>query len=149
MRTKICTGACGERLPLNEIYFAYKNKKMRIFRSNCKSCYNSKKSSKYEKDSTIKASTLARTNLIRKRNRKIVTEYLKQHPCCDCGEADIFVLEFDHVLGDKHDNISAMVRHRSSVEVIMREIHKCEVVCANCHRRRTAKRGSWYGYLDC
>jgi hypothetical protein len=75
-------------------------------------------------------------------NRAFVAEYLRSHPCVDCGETDIVVLEFDH-LRDKLGNISAMVR-ASNVARIEAEIAKCEVVCANCHRRRTAQRGGWY-----
>jgi hypothetical protein len=32
-----------------------------------------------------------------------------------------------------------------SWDIIQEEINKCEVVCANCHKRRSAKRmGNWY-----
>lgn len=52
------------------------------------------------------------------------------------------VLEFDH-LGDKNFNISGGLAGKPWA-VVLREIEKCEVVCANCHRRRSAKR---HGYL--
>ncbi len=48
------------------------------------------------------------------------------------------VLEFDH-LKDKAFNIGASLSGRSWAS-ILDEIAKCEVVCANCHRRRTARR---------
>lgn len=64
--------------------------------------------------------------------------YFSEHPCADCGETDPLVLEFDH-LGDKLFNIGeAMIDRRW--EDILNEIEKCEVVCANCHRRRTHRR---------
>jgi hypothetical protein len=66
-----------------------------------------------------------------------VLEYLLTHPCVDCGETDPVVLEFDH-LRDKLGNISAMYGH--AWRSILAEIAKCDVVCANCHRRRTARR---------
>lgn len=75
--------------------------------------------------------------------RKQLGEYLQQHPCMDCGETDIRVLEFDH-LGEKMMEISQMVATGCYWYEILNEIGKCEVVCANCHRKRTyARSGSW------
>ena len=48
------------------------------------------------------------------------------------------MLEFDH-LRDKRFEISAAL-HGRNWQAILDEIEKCEVVCANCHRRRTARR---------
>jgi hypothetical protein len=69
---------------------------------------------------------------------KFLIEYFKEHPCTDCGESDPVVLEFDH-LRDKAFTISQKFRERAW-QAILDEIKKCEVVCANCHRRRTARR---------
>ena len=80
----------------------------------------------------------------RRRGRhREVWEYLCAHPCVDCGEGDPIVLEFDH-LRDKVDNISKMAAVKRPWPVILAEIAKCEVVCANCHRRRTAARSNSY-----
>jgi len=71
-------------------------------------------------------------------------EYLSLHPCVDCGETDLVVLEFDHVKPDKKRNVFAMVHGRYKWDTVLKEISKCEVRCANCHRRITAKRsGKW------
>lgn len=77
--------------------------------------------------------------------RKKVYEYLLNHPCTDCGEVDPVVLEFDHLDPTiKEYNISNMMSYSwSSIE---KEISKCQVVCANCHRRRTAKTYNWYNF---
>lgn len=80
----------------------------------------------------------------RARLRDALLEYLRTHPCVDCGESDPVVLDFDHVRGVKVFNISNAVRQCCSVETLLGEIAKCEVRCANCHRRRTAKvLGHW------
>ena len=47
------------------------------------------------------------------------------------------VLEFDHVGDDKVANVSSLARRSAAWERIEAEIAKCEVRCANCHRRRT------------
>lgn len=65
-------------------------------------------------------------------------DYFKLHPCVDCGESDPLVLEFDH-LRDKTFNIARAMPDRGW-DSILAEIEKCEVVCANCHRRRTLRR---------
>lgn len=75
------------------------------------------------------------------RDHKFVDSYLESHPCVDCGEADIAVLQFDHVRGVKRRNVSAMVCNGCTIELITTEIEKCDVRCANCHLRVTKSRG--------
>ena len=85
-----------------------------------------------------KARKRERQRELAKRNARLVFEYLRQHSCLDCGEADPVVLEFDHALGEKKYNLSDLILRYSGWETIRAEIEKCEVRCANCHRRRTA-----------
>jgi hypothetical protein len=59
--------------------------------------------------------------------------------CVDCGLKNHIVLDFDH-LHDKKYNISRMIHDGFSWAAIKKEIAKCEVVCANCHRIRTHDR---------
>jgi hypothetical protein len=92
-----------------------------------------------------KAAVAARNKRYRKVSREWITAYLLSHPCVDCGENDIRCLEFDHRPGsDKHKEIAVLLRQSASVEKIEREIEKCDVRCANCHRRRTAERGNFW-----
>lgn len=60
--------------------------------------------------------------------------------CVDCGEDDIRVLEFDHVRGKKLANVNALIRRRYAWSVVLAEIAKCDLRCANCHRRVTFER---------
>lgn len=78
------------------------------------------------------------------RNRAIVNDYLKDHPCVDCGNDNPVVLEFDHVRGEKKRSVAKMVRQGLSVKTLMAEIAKCEVRCANCHRIKTATQLGWH-----
>lgn len=75
--------------------------------------------------------------------KEFVLAYLLENPCVDCGEQDPIVLEFDHRPGvEKKYEIGDVFRRCLSIETIAREIEKCDVRCANCHRRRTyASRG--------
>src|SRR5437762_1658663 len=70
-----------------------------------------------------------------------IIEYLREHPCVDCGERDIVVLEFDHI-GDKVADISVYAGSGRTWARVMAEIEKCEVRCANCHRRKTRERSA-------
>ena len=58
--------------------------------------------------------------------------------CVDCGIKDRIVLDFDHVRGKKVQEISQMFG--ATLERFVQELTKCEVRCANCHRRITARR---------
>ena len=77
-------------------------------------------------------------------NKEYIKSYLHNKICVDCGFDDWRVLEFDHLPSEiKTANVSTMVRNGSSLNTIKREIAKCDVVCANCHRIRT------YSRIDC
>ena len=79
-----------------------------------------------------------RNNRNRKqRLREMVSEY-KARPCVDCGvQYPPYVMDLDHVRGDKDTNVAQMVSAGYAKKRIMEELLKCEVVCANCHRMRT------------
>jgi hypothetical protein len=86
---------------------------------------------------------LKNRRLYRARNQRLVDEYLDLHPCVDCGEADPVVLEFDHVRGQKKGNVSELVGEGVPRSLLNAEIAKCDVRCANCHRRKTAMQRSY------
>ena len=79
------------------------------------------------------------------RNREYAFNYLSNYFCIDCGEDDPIVLQFDHQ-DKKHKNIADMVRQGNSIDKIEKEIEKCDVRCANCHARKTAKDFGYYTY---
>lgn len=85
----------------------------------------------------------------RDRSFEKLAEYLKTHPCTDCGETDLLVLQFDHLpeFEKSFDIGRAITGSTRSWESILVEIGKCEVVCANCHQRRTGARSGWRKHL--
>ena|SRR5687768_11873433 len=91
----------------------------------------------------IDNAAINRRRMLRHRAQLIV-QFLREHPCMDCGESDVVVLEFDH-LENKAFSVSHGIREKNW-ETVLREIEKCDVVCANCHRRRTARKGNFARY---
>jgi hypothetical protein len=77
-------------------------------------------------------------------NRRRLQAYLLLHPCVDCGETDPIVLEFDHLDPEIKTVEVAQMLADYRWERIEKEIAKCAVRCANCHRRRTAHQFGWY-----
>lgn len=75
----------------------------------------------------------------RRKNAEYANDWLRAHPCVDCGENDIDVLQFDHVRG-KYAGISQLIQAQVSTQRLQEEIDKCDVRCANCHLRETKRR---------
>ncbi len=77
--------------------------------------------------------------------RQKMLEYLSERACVDCGEKDPIVLEFDHRNPkDKSKTVARMMSGHNSWESVLEEIEKCEIRCANCHRRKSYKQlGHW------
>ena len=79
------------------------------------------------------------------RNTYILEKLKEANGCMDCGETNLVVLDFDH--RDPQSKLFGISNTRSSKyswDEFVAEIDKCDVVCANCHRVRSAKMfGNW------
>ncbi|MEI8270573.1 MAG: hypothetical protein WCG45_04330 [bacterium] len=135
---------CKKEKLINE--FNFKNKSKGLRHSECKECtrlfvknhYNNNKG--YYLDKTQKRNTKLMSEIL-----NYVQQYLLKNPCVDCGESDVVVLEFDHIgKVPKFKAVSSLIRGRYPLEKIIEEIGKCEVRCANCHRKKTAKEFKWF-----
>ena len=73
--------------------------------------------------------------------RKFLSDYLNDKVCNHCGDDRKVVLEFHH-LRDKNFNLADATK--KSIGTIVREIEKCEILCANCHRIETANERNYF-----
>ncbi len=141
--------ACGDELPLDQ--FPPNRARGDGRQSMCRSCY-----AKYQRDyhrrrvvedveyrERTRKARRERQSRIRRHNHQQLLRHFADHPCVDCGEDDHVVLTFDHVRGEKRFTIADRL-HTMRWERLLDEIAKCEVVCANCHMRRTATRAGYY-----
>lgn len=131
----------------NESEFHWKNKSKGTRQGWCKPCHSIWTKKNYaglSVEAKKAKAALAAENVLR--NKIFVLEYLRKHPCCTCGECDPVVLEFNHLEG-KEGNISDMIKQGRSIINLQAEMDKCEVLCANCHRRHTAKIGGHFRYI--
>lgn len=80
---------------------------------------------------------------VNRRQRLYGYDNLKAHPCMDCGGTfPPECMDFDHVRGNKLEEISVLARSSVPLEILLLEVMKCDLVCANCHRTRTKQRRS-------
>lgn len=88
-----------------------------------------------------KAARSARHRAHIDRQRAWMSSLKQDIPCTDCGQSfPPYVMHWDHLPGhEKIDEIGSMVGSRRR-DVILAEIGKCELVCANCHVMRTVAR---------
>lgn len=112
----------------------------------CRTC-NQKKSREYY--SKNKEKQIQQIYASRKRRKSIIVRklhaYLKENPCTNCGFDKVAALDFDHLdEQEKEMNISLMIADGYSWENILKEIKKCQVLCSNCHRIKTARDYKWY-----
>jgi hypothetical protein len=137
MTTKRCS-KCGEEHDISKYTWSIRGIKRH---SKCPKCRSEERIDYYNRHKEEELS-YKYPRQVRKREeaRAYIFNYLKQHPCVDCGETDPLVLSFDHVRGTKKMNVSQMVNQGYSLEIIQTEVDKCEVRCMNCHTRIEKKR---------
>ena len=76
-------------------------------------------------------------NVLRAEKRDYIRSLKEDNPCCDCGQFfPYYCMQYDHRdPSEKHRKVSSLAG--ASYEKIDAEISKCDLVCANCHARRT------------
>ena len=124
--------------------YNWKDKKKGKKHSFCKDCQSKYRRQHYLKNRSkylIKARkwNKAQTLIL----RQYIVEYFSKHSCVDCGAGDIRVLDFDHEVNKKM-GVAQMVRNCHSLKSLEKEISKCKVRCANCHRIKTFSRGNYW-----
>ena len=135
MESKKCSG-CLEELSLD--CFSFKSRSKGTLQAKCKKCHSDYRKLHYNSNRSYYIKKAKdRRHEDRERNRQFIIDFLSDKQCAACGEDDPVVLEFDHQR-DKVAAISKMINECYSIAAILQEIEKCEILCANCHRRKTA-----------
>lgn len=133
---------CAEMKPLDE--FGIKNKTTGSRQVWCRPCCREYGREHYRLNSAVYVERSRRRRREQHpRIREAIYSYLRRHPCIDCGERDILLLDFDHRDRSSKRNVVARLARSTTLTVVMTEIAKCDVRCANCHRRRTAAQMNW------
>ncbi len=140
---KICTSCGIERDAENDFRWEYKSRGKRQAR--CKYFQSELSKLHYRNNKPIyNERTRIRKAQVLTENIAHISSYLSTHPCVECNLADIRLLEFDHVNGQKSREIADLFSWGFNWFTIETEIAKCEVRCANCHRIKTVERGKWW-----
>ena len=133
---EIKCNSCGQLKDEEEFNWRYKA--LGIRHPTCRECQKPFRKNWYEgsaKERHLK-NVKERKEKVRRLAREYVLTYLLTHPCIECGERDPRVLEFHH-RQEKDMAVSELVAGGYSIATIQAEINKCDVLCANCHRKRT------------
>lgn len=140
---KIC-GRCKRSVSLE--LFNKRAKSRDGLSSWCRPCYSEYDRERYQNGDKARKEKNKADRL--EAVRSYLWELFSNSKCFDCGNRDPEVMEFDHRdPSQKSFTISHMLRSYS-LKRIQAEIAKCDIVCANCHRKRTIQQfGTWRGIL--
>lgn len=95
-------------------------------------------SARWRESNPEKAKAASRKQIDKR--QKFIREFKESSPCMDCGvKYPFYIMEFDHVRGDKVSKISSWGVN-NGMQRLVDEIAKCDLVCSNCHMKRTYER---------
>ena len=133
---------CGETKP--EADFAFSDIARGTRQRHCRRCQAAYRRAHYlaNRDDYIRRE-VARINNYRVENRALMLSYLLAHPCVDCGAANPVLLDFDHRdPTEKKGNVSELAMSKPW-RLLLVEVAKCDVRCASCHLKKTARQFNW------
>ena len=134
---------CLRILDESEFNWKYRNIKLQY---HCKECSRKYIRQHYLNNTRYYLDKASKRNkMVKERAYAFLGPYLLSHPCVDCGETDILVLEFDHRDRKlKEGEIRHIIQNGATLDKVIREVEKCDIRCSNCHRRKTEKENnSW------
>ncbi len=131
MKTKVC-GTCKKRKPVTG--FTKNLYRKDGLNNKCRICYAEYMRGYYV---THKAEHIerARRSKIKRKSKIMEALHRIKKACSICGEDRTACLDFHHRDRKKKSfTVSNAINWGYSVSRIMKEVEKCDVVCANCHR---------------
>jgi 5-methylcytosine-specific restriction endonuclease McrA len=144
---KICS-RCKVSKPESDFFM--RDKKTGRRHAECKTCYTERRKDFYHEHyqrygDLYRQRAKARREKVRAELQTNLLQYLSDKRCVKCGENDPVVLEFDHLLpAEKSFGIARAISNGMKWPMILGEIKKCQILCANCHKRKTAQEFNWY-----
>lgn len=148
---KVCSKC---HIAKEESEYFIKNKSTGRLHTQCKSCYKKHRKTYYQEHyrkygDAYRARAKKRRAKIKQELQAKLLDYMDGKSCVICGEKDICVLEFDHIdPNDKAFPISRGISDGYDWNKILTEIKKCRILCANCHKKHTAKQQNWFKASD-
>lgn len=130
METKICS-KCKQELSVSN--FRWRNKSLGKLHSQCKNCEKQSEKIRYAQSKERQISVL-NTAIQQKERNILIVEEAKQCGCQKCNEKRLYLMEFHHINPEEKINTIAHMIKSASESSLKKELSKCIVLCANCHR---------------
>lgn len=147
--------SCKKTTPPGQ-FATFRDRKGRVRRRGiCKPCRGKYATENFDRLQQWRKEYNAKTKTSRQKRSKqrivAARAYVNQYksvPCIDCSRTyPPVAMDLDHVRGAKVSTIARMVSAGYKLDLIKEELAKCEVVCSNCHRVRTATRMENLGHI--
>lgn len=133
---KSCT-KCSEEKPFTE--FSPRKGKS-LYNSWCKDCVRTHNRIKYKSSPEDRQRIRRNHKNSSARNKDYWRSYLKDKSCLHCGFNNPVALDFHHLdPKDKKNSVAVLKNNSYSIETIEKEMSKCIILCANCHRIEHSK----------
>ncbi len=131
---KLCT-ACDTPKLLK--FFNKSLSRLERRRSHCKSCERQQATAYYRLNPRLYSDRARAFNKKKYQQRKAEMNAIRQRDgCLFCGEKTLCVLDFHHIKGRSKHGGKVMARAANcSDKQFKKELKRCVVVCANCHRK--------------
>lgn len=127
---RVCTG-CSQKKPLEEFHRNRTKSEGRL--SRCKDCQNRAVRYHYQENRPYYLAKARRRNRQQRNEIREMLNRLKDVPCARCGGTfPPCAMDFHHLSSDKLFELGRA--HSRSVEQLLEEVAKCEILCSNCHR---------------
>jgi hypothetical protein len=86
----------------------------------------------------IEAGRMPITESRLRRDQTALLRQLRDVPCADCQQRfPFYAMDFDHRDPTQKSFEVPRMLGRVDTEKLLEEARKCDIVCANCHRKRT------------